>query len=84
MTRDLPSPDITLGAQLAGDRLQHRAIRLQAVVAVLRERAAAQRAEGTRPARGLTAALSEFEHELRAVRAQLHTTQERPDERHAP
>jgi len=69
---------ITVGARLEGDRLKHRAVRLQAVVAVLRERAAAQRVSGERPAAGLTAALGDFERELRAVRAQLHTSEERP------
>ena len=69
---------ITVGARLESDRLEHRAVRLQAVVAVLRERAAAQRVSGERPAAGLTAALGDFERELRAVRAQLHTSDERP------
>jgi hypothetical protein len=69
---------LTVGAQLERDRLQHRAVRLQAVVAVPRERAAETRRAGERPARGLTAALGEFERELRLVRDQLHTTEERP------
>jgi hypothetical protein len=66
-----------MNAQLERDRLVHRAIRLQAVVAVLRERAAEARRTGERPARGLTAALGDFERDLRAVRSQLKTTQER-------
>jgi hypothetical protein len=78
MTADMHlAPQLTLGAQLERDRLQHRAIRLQAVVGVLRGRAAEARASGERPARGLTAALGEFEQELRAVRRLLHATQER-------
>jgi hypothetical protein len=71
------APRPTVGAQLERDRLQHRVARLQAVVAVLRRRAADTRPGGDRPAQGLTAALGEFERELRAVRDQLHSTPER-------
>jgi hypothetical protein len=67
----------TIGARLERDRLEHRAARLQGVVAVLRERAADARRAGGRPARGLSLALGDFDRELRAVRSHLHTSQER-------
>lgn len=59
----------TIGAQLENDRLQHRALRLQAVTAALR-----RLVEGPRPAPGLALSLDHFERELIAVRHRMRTS----------
>jgi hypothetical protein len=61
----------TIGSELARIRLQHRAVRLEALVSMLRFRIA-ERAPTTRPVPGaLRAAVAEFEHELSAIRDRL-------------
>ena len=59
----------TLGRKLELDRLEHRARRLQLVIAVLRERASASDS-GPAPA-GLRHAINDFARELSQVQRRL-------------
>ena len=58
----------TIGSYLARIRLQHRAVRLEALVSVLRFRIAERAATGRPVPASLRAAIAEFEEELSAIR----------------
>jgi hypothetical protein len=70
----------TLGGALAVHRLEHRARRLQLVIAVLRERASASSHSGAVPS-GLQHAIRDFATELSRVQRRLSV--ERADDRTA-
>jgi hypothetical protein len=63
---------MTLGADLERDRLEARAARLDRVIAALRARARAY--EATAVPRPLRHSLTDFQHELDAVRERLAAT----------